>query len=115
MINLGDRGDGAFAAAAAGALLDADRGRDASDEIHVGTGHLLDELPGIHVHRIQEASLSLGKQEVEGQRAFAGTAHTGEDDKLITRHAQRDVFEIMLAGAMDRNRFAGRVVGNNGG
>src|SRR3989442_10037736 len=50
MIELGDGGDGALAAAPAGALLDTDGGRDAADQVHVRTRKLLDELAGIKAH-----------------------------------------------------------------
>ena len=61
MINLGDGGDGAFSAAAAGALLDADGRRNAGDQIHIRPGELLDELPGINVHRIEKPPLAFGE------------------------------------------------------
>jgi len=92
MINLGDGGDGALAAAATVALLDADGGRDAGDEVHVRAGELLNELAGVDVHRIEEAALALGEKEVEGERAFAGTADAGDDDELVARDGEREVF-----------------------
>ena len=92
MIDFGDRGDGALAATATGALLDADRGRNAGDEVDIGPGELLDELAGISVHRIQKAALSFGKQKIEGKRALARTADACDDDKLVARNRQRDIF-----------------------
>src|SRR5207302_3666625 len=64
VINLRNRRHRAFAAAATGALLDADRRRNAGNEVHVRPRKLLDELPGIEVHRIEKSPLSLGKQQV---------------------------------------------------
>ena len=70
MVDFRDRGHGALAAAAAGALLDADRGRDARDQVHVRPGQLLHELPGIDIHGVQEAPLPLGEEQVKRQRAL---------------------------------------------
>ena len=91
MINLGDGGDGALAAAARNALLDADRRRNAGDQVHLRPRQLLDELAGIDIHRVQEAALPLGKQQVKGQRAFARSADARDDHKLVARDGQRDV------------------------
>lgn len=96
-----DRGDGALAAAARVALLDADRGGDAGDEIDVRARKLLDELSRVGAHGIQEPPLSLGEKEVEGECAFARTADAGDDDKLVARNGDREVLQIMLASAMD--------------
>ncbi len=71
MVNLSYGGYRALAAPAAGALLDADGRRYPGDEVHVGAGELLDELPRVHIHRIQKPALPFGKEEIEGQRAFA--------------------------------------------
>src|SRR5205823_3089808 len=54
MIDFGDGCDGTLSPATAGALLDADGGRNAGDEVHVGAGELLDELPGIDTHRVEK-------------------------------------------------------------
>ena len=91
VVNLRDGGDGAFAAAAAVALLDADGGRDAGDQIHVRPGHLIDELPGIDIHGVEEPALALGEQQVEGERTFPRTAHAGDDHELIARNGEREV------------------------
>ena len=101
MINLRHRGDGAFAAAARLALLDAHRRGNAGDQIHLRPRQLLDELAGIEVHRIQKAPLPLGEEQVKGQRALARTAHAGDDDEPVARNRQRDIFQIMLARALD--------------
>src|SRR5207249_3091866 len=106
VINLSDSCDGAFATSVAGALLDADGGRDAGDQIHVGAGKLFDELPGIEAHRIQKAPLALGEQEVKRQRALAGAADTGDNDKPVAGDRQRQVFQVVLPRAVDRDDFA---------
>lgn len=71
MMDLGHGGHGALAAAARIALLDADGGRNSSDQIHIRPGELLDELPGIGAHGIEKPALAFGEQQVEGERAFA--------------------------------------------
>jgi hypothetical protein len=105
MVNFGDGGDGAFAAAARDALFDADGRGNAGDQVHFGPGQLGDELAGVGVHGIQETALSLGKQEVEGQGAFARTADARDDHELVARDIQGDVLEIVFARAVDGNYF----------
>ena len=80
---LRDGGDRALAAAATGALLDAHRGRDAGDQIHVGPRQLLDELACIEIHRIEKTALAFGEQKIKRQRALARTAHARNDDKFV--------------------------------
>ena len=85
MIDFGDSGDRALAATPAGALLDADRGRDARDQVHVRSRHLLHELAGIEVHGVQEPALSFREQQIKSERAFARAADAGDDDKAVAR------------------------------
>src|SRR5258708_1847797 len=84
--NFGDCCPRAFAATAASALLDADGGGDAGDQVDVGAGELLDELPGINVHRIEKPALTFGEKQIKGDRALAGTAHASHDDEAIARN-----------------------------
>jgi hypothetical protein len=57
------------------------------DGVNVGPGHLLDELPGVGIERVEEPSLALGEKDVERERAFARTADAGDDDELVARDA----------------------------
>ena len=66
---------------------------------------LLDKLPGIKVHRIQETPLAFGEQQIKRQRALARPADPGHDDKFVPWNRQRDVFQIMLARAMNDDGF----------
>ena len=66
VVDLGDGGDGRFAAAARDALFDSHGGRQPRDVVHVGFFHLLDELTRIGRHAVEEAALSFGKENVEG-------------------------------------------------
>jgi hypothetical protein len=74
MINLGDGGHRAFAAAARLPLFDADRRRNAGDQIHLRPRQLLDELPGIDIHRIQKPALPFGKKQDQKPACFCPTA-----------------------------------------
>ena len=106
MIDLGERRHGALAAAAAGALLDGDRRRNAEDRVHVGTRGGLDELPRIGVQRLQVAALSLGEQDVEGQGALAAAGHAGDDGESVAAEIDVDVLEVVLARAADLDGVA---------
>ena len=97
MMDFGDGGHSALAPASAGALLDADRRGNAGDEIHVRTGQLLHELPGIDVHRIEKTPLPLRKQQIKRQRTLARAAHARDDDKLPAGYRERHILEIVLS------------------
>ena len=101
MVDLGDGGDGRFAAAAGHSLFDGDRRREPGDEIDIGALQLLDELPGVDGHAVEEPALALGKEDVKRERALARTAQAGDDDELIARNLQRDVLQIVLARAVN--------------
>jgi len=102
-MDLRNGGDGALTAAAAGALLDAHRWRDAGNQVHVRPGQLLHELPGIDIHRVQKTPLPLGKEQVKRQRALARPAHAGDDDKLAPRHSEGHILQVVLPRAVDRD------------
>ncbi len=101
MIDLRHGGHGALASAPGCALLDADRRRNAGDEVDVGPGHLFHELPGVGAHGVEEPALALGKKDVEGQGALARTAHARDDDELPARDTHRDVLQVMLPSPDD--------------
>ena len=97
----GDGGDGGFAAALGNALLDGDGGREALQAVDLGFLQLLGELAGVGGHRIEEAPLALGEEDVEGEGGLAGTREAGDDDELVARDVERDVLEVMVAGAAE--------------
>ena len=66
-----------------------------------GRDKLLDELPGIDVHRIQEPPLPLGKEQVKRQRALARAADAGDHHELAPRHRQREILQVVLPRAVD--------------
>ena len=107
VIDLGDGRDGAFATAATGALLDADGRRYAGDSIDVRPRELLDELPGIDVHRIEESTLALGEEQIERKCTLARAADTRDHDEPSAGDAEREILEVMLPRAMDDDGLIG--------
>src|SRR5262249_35067297 len=97
MVRLGERGHRALAAAAGGALLDRDRGRNAEDRVDVGARSRLHELARIGVQRLEVAALSLGEEDVEGERALAAAGNPGYDGEAIARNVDVDALEVVLA------------------
>ncbi len=108
VVDLRQRPDGALAAAAAGALLDRDRGRDAEDRIDVGTGRRLHELPRVGVERLEVPALPLGEHDVEGQRRLAGAGHASDDGELLARDLDVHVAQVVLARLVHDDRLARR-------
>jgi hypothetical protein len=101
VVDFRDCGDGAFATSARVALLKADGGWDSDYSIDIGPRELLDELPGVGVHRIEKAPLALRKQQIKGKRAFARATHAGDHNEAAARDLERDVLEVVFARAMD--------------
>ncbi len=101
VVRLGERAHGALAPAAAGALLDGHRGRNADDGLHIGPRRGLHELPGVGIDRLQIAPLTFGEQHVEGQGRFAGTGNAGDDRHLATRNIHIDPAQIVLTRQTD--------------
>ena len=66
--HLGHGRDGRLPPAAAQALLDRDRRRDAGDVVDVGTRQHLHELPDVGREALEVAPLPLGEHDVEGER-----------------------------------------------
>ena len=98
---LGDGGNGGLAAALGDALLDGDGGREALELVDLGLFELLGELPSVGGHGVEEAALALGEEDVEGEGGFAGAGEAGNDDELVAGDVERDVFEIVVAGAAE--------------
>ena len=99
VIDLGQRRHRALEPAAAGALLDRHRGRNAVNGIQIGPRRRLHELARIGVERFQVAALALVEQDVEGQSGFARAGHAGDDGKALARNLDVDVLEVVLARA----------------
>ena len=82
-------------------LVDRDRRREALDEVDVGLVHLAEELAGVRRQRLDVAALALGEDRVERQARLARPGQPGEDDQRVAREVERDVLEVVLAGAPD--------------
>src|SRR6476646_7621130 len=104
MVNLCNRRDGRFASATSYSLLDGDGRRQSDHQIDIWFFELLHELPRIRRHAVEKPALSLGEQDVEGDRRFTGAAQSGDDHQLFPRDFQIDVFEIVLARAANMNQ-----------
>ena len=101
MINFRHRRDGRFAAAARDALLDRDTRRQTGDKIDIGFFELLDKLPRIRRHAVEKSALPFREKNVERERRFSRTAQSGDHHHLVARNFDVDVFQIVLARAMD--------------
>ena len=86
MINLRHGRDRRLSAAARDALLNRHRGGQAFNQIDIRFLELFDELPRIRRHAVEKTALALGKENVESQRRFAGSAQAGNDDQLVPRN-----------------------------
>jgi hypothetical protein len=62
---------------------------------------LVHKLPRIGRKRFHIAPLPLGKNRIERQRRLPRPRHAGEDDQLVLRQRQLDVFEVVDFGAGD--------------
>ena len=101
LVNLGDRGHGGLASAPRDPLLDCHAGRESLDGVDVGLLELLDELPRVRGHAVEEASLALRKEDVEGQRRLSASAESGDDRHAVAGDIDTDFLEIVLPGAAD--------------
>ena len=82
-------------------------GREAVDVVDVRFLHLLDELPGVGRHAVEEAALAFGEEDVEGEGRLAGAAEAGDDDELVAGDVEVDVLQVVLAGAGDADVVVG--------
>ena len=85
IVNLGDRADGGARVLPAGLLRDRNGRVQPGDQVHVGLGHLPEELPGEARQALHVPPLPLGIQRVEGQRALARPAHAREANQPVSR------------------------------
>jgi len=98
-----DGGDGGFGTALGNALFDGDGGRQALKLVDLGLFQLPGELAGVGGHRVEETALAFGEEDIEGEGGFAGTGEAGDDDELIARDVEGDVFQVVVAGAAKGN------------
>jgi hypothetical protein len=87
----------ALAASATRVLLDTHRGRQPGDAIHLGSRHLLHDLPGIGSHGIQEAALPFIEQDIKRERALTRPTDAGDHHKPGSWNIERQVPQVVLA------------------
>ncbi len=107
VVNFRRRRDGRALVAAGAALLDGDGRGQALDEIHVRLLHLVEELPRVGGQALDVAALALGVERVEGERGLSRAAEPRDHDELLTRDFQRQVLQVVLAGASDSDHGCG--------
>ena len=86
---------------AGGFLLDGDGRREALDHVHIGLVQPPQELAGVSGEAFHITPLAFGVQRVERQRGFARAGHAGDDDELVARDIEIDVFQVVGARATD--------------
>ena len=119
IVNLRRGGDGRARVHAGTALLDGDGRRKALDVIHVRLLHLVEELPRVSGEDLDVFALALGVNRVKRERRLARPAQAGDDDQLVARDFEREIFEIMLPRAADADEipcscnpnFANQIIG----
>ncbi len=115
VVDLGDGADRGARIARGSLLLDGDRRRQPVDMIDVRLLHHVEELAGIGGERFHVAALALGIDGVEGEARFAGAGEAGDDHEPLARKIERDVLEVVLAGAADGDELGGHCPSNVGG
>lgn len=106
VIDFGDGSDGASRALNSLRLIDAQARLQTSNRIELGPFHLVEELPGVGREALEVLALTLGKEGVKGQRAFAAAAHTRQYDQMTSRQIDIDVFEVVRCRTSNLHRWA---------
>ena len=101
IVNLGHRAHGRARVVAGRFLLNADRGRQALDHVHIGLVHELQELPRIGAQALDVTALALGIQRVKRQAGFARARQPGDHHQLVAWQVQVNVFQVVGACATD--------------
>ncbi len=69
--------------------------------VDIGLLHLAQELASIGRKRFDIAALAFSVDGIESERRLAGSRQAGQDDQLVARDGEMDVFQVMLASALD--------------
>ena len=101
IIDLRHRPDGRARVAACRFLFDGNDGAEARDLLDIGPLHFTDELASVTRQRFHETALAFGVNRVERERRFAAARNACDDDELVARDADIDVFEVVDARADD--------------
>jgi hypothetical protein len=101
VVDLGRGAHGRAGAAGRRTLLDAHRGGEPGDRVHVGARQPVEELLGVGAHRLDVAPLPLRIEGVERERRLAGTGHPGHHRERPTRQVEVDAAQVVLARPAD--------------
>src|SRR3989449_7983686 len=82
-------------------LLDGHRGGDPLARVDQRFRHPLEELLGIRRERLDVATLALGVEGIERERALAGPRRSGDDREGAPRQLDGDPLEIVLPRVAD--------------
>ena len=104
VVDLGRCGDGRARIPRGAALFDRDGRRETRDVVDVRLLHLTEELPRVGGERFDVAPLTLGVERVESEGRLARAGDSGQHDERIAGEGDRDVLEVVFAGAFDPNR-----------
>ena len=97
VVDLRHRADGRPRVTRGGLLLDGNGRRKPFDGIDVRLFHLVEKLAGVGRQRFHVASLTFGKERVEGQRRLAGTGDPSDHDHPVAWNGNVDVGQVVLA------------------
>jgi len=114
VVNLGDGSHSGTGAAAGGFLLNRDCRAQALDRIHVGALDLIEKLPGVGGKRLNIPPLPFGVDGVKGKRTLSRAGQSGDYRQGVSRDADVDIAQVMLARTAHRNvgdRHAWRIAG----
>jgi len=99
VVDLGNRAHRRAGVVGGRLLVDRDRRGEPLDPLDVGLVHHPQELAGVGGEALDVATLALGVDGVEGQRALAGAGDPGDDDELAPGELEVDVLQVVLARA----------------
>ena len=99
LIELGDRSDGGFSAAAGGTLFDGDGGRESGNGVHIRLFKLFDELASVGIETVEVPALAFAKKKIKSEGAFARTGESRDNDHLISGNAEIEVLKIVVTCA----------------
>jgi hypothetical protein len=106
VVHLGDGAHRRARAPVRGLLPHGDRGREPLDRVDVGAREDLEVLACVRAQRLDVATLALGVERVEDERALARAARPGDDADLAARERDVDVLEVVLARTADADHVA---------
>ena len=105
IVNLGDGPDGGAGVLGGGLLVDGDGGAQTVNLVDVRLVHLPQELPRVGGQRLDIAPPALGIDGVESQTGFARARQARQDDQLVTREVDIDIFQVVFPRTADRNHI----------